>query len=303
MKKTYLNILRFLLGIFLLLILFSKIGFEEIFGNLLKTNIYQFLIILLVPILSVIFGAINMGVLLRFLRFRIRFLSLLRIYSLSWAFGLFLPGRLGELSIIPLLKNKGLDYGKGAAVSLIDKGITFFVLAFFTIFAIFIYLPKNQAINILIILSILTILLMALFITKMGRHLIKKFTPRSITEKFYGFSEALFLFIKKGKIYLFINLVLTIIKQVILTLIVYLTFLTFGINFSFTSTLLVISAITIISLVPISISGLGIRESSAVFLFGLLGLDTVIVGTVFTLFLILKYLVGSLIIYFIKIEN
>ena len=246
MKKIYLNFFRFLLGIFLLVILFNKIGFGDIFRNLLRTNIYQFLIIFLVPILSIILGTVNIDVLLRFLKFRIKFSNLLRIYSLSWAFGLFFPGRLGELSIIPLLKNKGLDYGKGATVSLIDKGITFVVLAVFTIFAIFIYLPKNQAINILIILSILTISLTVLFVTKRGRNLIKKLTPRSITEKFYGFSTTLSLFIREGKIYLFINLVLTIIKQVILALIVYLTFLAFGINFSFIGTLLVISTVTII---------------------------------------------------------
>ena len=303
MKKIYWNFLKSTLGILLLVILFNKLGFSNVYKILIDTSITHVFLAVLISISSILLGAFNLKILLHFIKAKISFSDLLKVYSLSWSIGLFLPGRIGDFSIIPLLEKKGLDFGKGAAISFLDKLITFVVLSILTIFAVFIYLPIEQAWIILIVITFVAILTILFFITNKGRKFIRSLFPKNLIEKFSGFSYILFDFLKYGKMYIFLNFLITIFKQVVLALIIYAFLASFNIYLSFIEILLIISAITIISLIPVSVSGLGIKESAAVFLFGLAGLDKIIVAAIFTLLLIARYVIGALLIYFIKLEN
>lgn len=301
MKKIYWNFLRLVFGILLLVILFYKLGFAGIYKAISDMNIVQIMIALLISILSIILSAINIKILLLFPDFKIDYKDLIKICSLSWAVGLFFPGRFGEFSIIPLLKKKGLDLEMSATISFIDKLITFLVLSMLTVLAVFIYLPFNQAFNIFIIVLLIVTFKIIIFFTYKGRKLILSLLPKKMRVKFILFSGFLDDFINHGKALILLNFLFTIVKQFVIGFIMYLMLLSFGIDFPFINTLLIISAITIISLIPISISGLGIRESTAVFLFSLAGVNEITVGAIFTILLILRYVIGALIMYFIKI--
>ena len=52
----------------------------------------------------------------------------------------------------------------------------------------------------------------------------------------------------------------------------------------------------IISLIPISISGLGVRESAAVYIYSLLNIETSITLTVYIIALLITYLTGAFIL-------
>ena len=60
---------------------------------------------------------------------------------------------------------------------------------------------------------------------------------------------------------------------------------------------LVNSMLTIISLIPISISGLGVRESAAVVIYSFLNIDSTIVMSTHLIPVIISYSIATLIIF------
>ena len=104
----------------------------------------------------------------------------------------------------------------------------------------------------------------------------------------------MYYLIKKKKIAIFMNIVLTFLKLLTTALFVWLTFIAFGSFIPFYQILIVTSTTIIVSLIPISIGGLGMRESTAVVLFLRYGVETSLSAAVFFFYAILRYILASL---------
>ena len=113
---------------------------------------------------------------------------------------------------------------------------------------------------------------------------------RSFSKKFEGFSKSLFGYFRKFKKELLLNLFLTVIKFFLSAFATYLFFFAFNeFRVGYFNTLLITSITTILSMIPISLNGLGIKEGAAVYLFSRLGIDAAITGSVFVGILIFSY--------------
>ena len=130
------------------------------------------------------------------------------------------------------------------------------------------------------------------------RKLIRKYLLRKHAGKAKGFYKTFRMIIKNGKAYLILNSLSTMFKLLTLS---YITFFAFKAviplhEISIISILLIQSVIGLLIMIPISVSGIGIREPVAVLLYGQLGIEPAIILSAFLLHLVVRYLVSGLIL-------
>jgi hypothetical protein len=302
MKKKLSTIFRLLLGVLILAILIYKVGVKEIYETLISINLSFLFVVIVVNFIPFFIATLNLKLLIDGIK-KISFFKLLKYYILSWSVGLFVPGRLGEFSLIYFLRKEDIDIGKGTVVAVIDKLITAVTLSFLTIAAFFVFFTAAEVVKLVGFLFVGFLLFLFFIVTEMGRGLIKKFILRKFADKFKGFSETFFFYFKKKKKVLLINFFLTFIKWVLNAVIISILFLAFGVSIDFYYVLLVTSTTIIISLIPISISGLGVKESAAVLLFGQIGVSASVVVSVFLIFTVISYIFAAFIFSFVKLDK
>ena len=297
-RKNLALLLKWIFGLFVLIFLFYKVGIKNVYKTLLMLNPFLFLIIILMYTLLFVIGAVNVKILVDCTK-KLNFLKILKYYILSWSVGLFVPGRIGEFSIIYFLKKEEIPIGKSSAIAIIDKLTTvitvsalavvgFFVLPFFT---------RHEAIKLIILLVIAFSSIIFFIITDIGRKIIKKYVLKKYSEKCAGFSKTFFYYLEDKKLIIFLNTTLTLIKWLIASFITYILFLSFGINLNFFYIILIDAMVIILSLIPLTMSGLGIKESGAVFLYNQIGALPHVTLSVYVVSAFLNYLT-ALIAYF-----
>lgn len=287
MRFKFTSLLKIVVGFLILFFLFYKIGLGDIYSTLLKTNLLYVLVYLILLFLLFVIGTINIKILLRPFKTRIPFLRLLRYYMASWSAGLFIPGRIGEFLLAYFLKKNDIEYGKGVIIPLMDRVLAFIALAIFAIIGAFIFFTINDAIKIVITLVVLLIIFYFVFINSFGRRIIRKYILRKYASRFEGFYDNFKKYLKNKRVIslAFLN---TVIKQVLTAITIYSLFLAFNTHINPFYIIIMHSVIVILSFIPISINGLGVKEASAVVLYSLIGvkpeitLSTYIIMTVIT---------------------
>jgi len=141
---------------------------------------------------------------------------------------------------------------------------------------------------------------MVFIFTKFGRGLITKYLLHKYAIFFKGFSTTLFLFFRKHYMFILLNLLVSFLKWTILAYLYYLLIILFGGEVGFYPVFLITSMSVLVSLVPISLSGLGIRESLAIYLYGLLGVDTAVIMAIQVIYLIFSYLFAAMAVFMHK---
>jgi len=303
MKKSFL-FLRISLTILIFAFLIYKVGLNSILKAFSEVSLIFIVPILLLWMLLLFLSSINFQILLKAVKVKMGFNKLFRYYLLSWSSGLFLPSKIGELILLHFFKKEKVPTGQGLMIYILDKLITILLLLILTLIMVFAF---SDAYNILFYITIISILislfLFATFIPNIRiwvlKHIIRKYS-----KYFDGFSKTLYHFLKYKKKNLFENLLITSLKVLISTSAIFLLFLSFGHPVNFLNILLIDSAVNIISFIPITISGLGLKESSAVILYTtFLGLSPAIVTSTYLLGSILTYFLGFSILTLLKMED
>ena len=298
-KMKFLNIFKVLFGISLLGFILYKIGIVSILETLKKTN---FMIIVPAMVfcycLFFILGTINLKILLDPIK-RLTLKKLFLYHLVSWSFGLMLPSKIGEFSLIFLLKKEDVKIGQSTAISVIDKSITLITFVILAIIGFFVFFKgKERWVLIIIALSILFLLGILLF-SKTIRNIIKRLIGKK-REYFAGFSKTLFSYLKYNKQVIVWNIILTLIKWVMISSsLMFFYFLAYGEVVNPFFIVLITSILLIVGLIPITYDGIGLKTPAAVVLFAKLGIGSAVVASVFIIDLISKYLVAYLIFLFL----
>ena len=276
MEKQIKSLIKVIIGVLIIFVLLQKIGFSSFFNVLKTIELSWFFVSLFLGLLTFVIIALNHLILLSALDKKINFKTLLQYITFSWSLSSMFPGRVGDLGLLVLLKNNHeVGYGEGLAITFIDKIITLIVLLLFSAFGLIIFF----GLDIFLLLSfffILGLLLLYLVILKEGiRNFIKKRILKSYSQYFFGFSKSMKTIIFRKKI-MFLNLFLTISLWMFSFFLVHLVFLAFNVKFSFFMITVIFSLVNLISLVPITISGLGVREGTGTYLLNQLGVSTAV---------------------------
>jgi len=302
MKNKWVLFLKLTIGLLILGAVLLKLGLKTILRNLIEINFYYIPLFILISILILYVSCINIKILALPYNKKLGVFETFKYYTLSWALSLITPGRIGEFSLIYFLKKKDISIGQSSAIVVLDKIISLTIISTLAIIGFFKFFTTAQGIGIIIIMFILFCIFSFFIISDFGRSIIKRFILRSLSKKFEGFSKSLFEYFKNYKKELVMNLLLTLIKFFLSGLLIYSFFLAFDqFSANIIDMVLIYCILTIISLIPLSLNGLGIKEGAAIYLFGTLGFDKIIVGSIFIDLLIFNYIFA--IIYWFSFFN
>lgn len=265
-------IVKLLIGLALLGILTYKIGLKELGVAFSQFNWLYTIPIAAVYGIQIILGGWRLKVIIKSLKKAIDFWTLCKYHQLSWSIALWIPGKIGEFSIIYLFKNKGIPLGKGSAVTVTEKITSLIALGLIALSGFLLFFTIKEAAVLAGILIILVVGSVAAIMNKHVRLFIRKVILRKYEKLFSGFHSTLKDYLKNYWL-MFKVTVISLVKWIIASLSVYFAFLGLGVNVPFWIVVVITAMTIIISLIPISISGLGLRESAAVVLYSRLGVE------------------------------
>ena len=289
MNKKLKTSIKLAIGIFIIGLLIKEVGTTNILTELKNTNPWYFLPYILIMIGTMILGAININILLKPIHKKIPTKKVIKYTLISWVLGMISPGKIGEFAIIRSIKKKeNIEYGESLPVLIIDKLITALTLTPLAILGIIVIQGNTQTLWWTAIIILLTILGTTTILNERIRNLIKKYIIKDKAVKFKNFSTN-FKKILKNKEAITINTTLTLVKWILNFASFYFILAAFGIQVELLPLLAIMAVTQIIALIPISISGLGLREASGAYLLTTLGISLSIGTTAFIITTIINY--------------
>ncbi|MEA2104721.1 MAG: lysylphosphatidylglycerol synthase transmembrane domain-containing protein [Candidatus Cloacimonadota bacterium] len=280
-RKIY-PIFQILISVCLLIFIFRKFHISLI-GNLAEMFAPFWLIMSFILAIFVIpfLAAWRWKILLHFSQITEKFTQLLKINFISIFWGIILPSADGFAAIRLYLieKRHKQNPGKAGCTIIAEKIFGFLLLCIIGI-AFSFSLEKTKEITVSrIILTAIIFILIFLFLIFSSKSWQSKFSIGLKKIKFFrkpiSYLLSLhnsFVRIPTGKILIHV-LPIIFIFQVCTILSVYFIFRSFGVNLPFTTHLALVPIIQIISLIPVTISGFGIREGAFVFFYRTIGIS------------------------------
>ena len=270
---------RILFGGLFLFGLFYKIGFDRIAESLVQLNLWALPLAVGLFVLFLWLSSLGSWVLLRAFS-RLSFREFLSCYLPSWAIGLFLPGKLGEVSIIYYLKNRDIAVGQGTAFFVVGKTMTALALGIIASTGFFTFFSFREAVQLFLLLVVILGSCIFFLLSSFGRNTVRKVLPQRIQERFAGFSSAFSSYFQKNRGLLVLSLGIKLL----------------GFSCIAVFKILQISTMeTFSALIPISVNGLGIRQAIGIYLYSLLNVSAPIVASSQIVGWVLIYLFGVII--------
>lgn len=280
MNKAVATVLKIAVGAAILLYLANFVGIGKLYGTLLGTKLIYLPLIVAVFIFSIAMRGLTFKVLLQPHESEDKKFGLAKlawISMVSWAAGMFTPGKLGEFSSIYLLKKEGLKTGTSAAVGLLNKVITSLTILAFAIAGLIRFLGIKDLLQLIVVFAILTLLPYLAVTNRKARELMKKIFGRLLRkyeEHFAGFASELDSYISKRKKLLFYSFLINAAWIAVSSWLFVLAFAAVGQKAGFVDVVLINSIGTTTSFIPVTIGGTGLREASAIVFFGKLGISS-----------------------------
>lgn len=289
MKSNKFKIVQVLVSIALLIFVITKIGPNTILYTFTSIKLSYFPLIVSLYGLTLILGGLNLWILLRPVKRTIPLIQVVTYSMVSWAVGLFTPGKLGEFSVAYLLNKDGLEISKGVAVALVDKFVTLSTLMICSGIGMFILFGTKYTIFFSVGLASLLIAVYLLIFC------VGQINARKPVTWLRDFQSSLTDFFKDNKGILVINFFLTMIKWCITGLSFYVVFASFGSSANVALIIIISMTITFINIIPVTLHGLGLKEIAAIYLYGMIGVPQEIAVVSSLFFSILAYALGLII--------
>ncbi|MFH0906929.1 MAG: lysylphosphatidylglycerol synthase transmembrane domain-containing protein [bacterium] len=259
----------FLIGFLLLIFVIYKLDLNIIYLSFQKIN-YRLLIpaiFLIIPIIFIKSWRWNYLKKLQKINYKLRDSFL--IYSIGSAIGSLTPGRLGEISRIIYLKNDGYSTGQSLVSVIMDRLLDLFFLIIFGYFGIIFLFGFFEKITFVFSIVVLTIIILSFIAKKQFVHkFIKKIFSILIPFKYQKSWQINFQdFLKEVKIYnkknYFYLLLITFLAWSVYYCQIYLFAKSINIdNVPFFYLAMTVTVAGFVTLLPISFSGIGTRETT-----------------------------------------
>ena len=257
-------LLRIGLTILLSIVLFKKINLFEVMDILSSLHLsYLVIAIFFVPILYII-RTYKWSILLDSIKIKKPFVNLFKILIIGVFYGLVTPGKVGEIG-----RAFHLDEKKSVTIPtiLIEKIIDIVILVLLSLLAVILFFNDYSAFKYIILICAFVVLLGTWLLTK--RRFIYLITkPFKIKDENVDIYVDKFMKLVKDKGVMFKVTILTICYYLIAYILAIFLLLSLDVN---TLAVITLPLIILLGNVPITISGLGLRESVATICFILLG--------------------------------
>jgi len=270
-----------IVGVLIFVYILFSIDLNAILHTLYHANLKYILLASLLIIVVTILKSLRWQLLLRVQGIDYSLRDCFIMYYIALYIGTVTPGRVGEFTKVLFLKKDGHSMSKSMFSVFMDRIFDIVLLSvasFVSIFAFITFFDNidifSLIINLLLIFAILFILINKMFILSIIKfaHVIPYF------KKYAEFLEKQMIefiqeFEKLNLHNIVLTFVITIIAWIIYYVLVYSLALAIDIKISFLYLIACISFSAIITLLPISISGIGTRDAILIFLFSKVGLS------------------------------
>jgi len=306
-KKTrniVLIIIKFIFSLLFLLILFKKIDLNELLRIYISANLVYFILAALISLLNVsIIGAYRWKILLLKKSNMIEFKNLARLSIIARSLNTLIPGNfMGDIIRGLKFSKIGITKGFSMASVLMDRFIalvSFIFLSFFGFVLNFKILHSSELLKYYVIVVALSIIIMILLL----RSNIFLFYSKKLKEAsliFLNYVAVIFesLSLYKDKINIVLrSLLVSVISGLLTVSIFFLLGKALSLSISFYFFILVVPLITVVSMVPVTVGGLGIREYASVLLFSLTGIskiEALSISLMFFVIMLIDSIIGLL---------
>lgn len=303
-KKTvfshkHFTLIRLLISLIIIGLLMYNLNLSEIYQTATQNPLFLIALISTHYLVSILINAFNINIMLRAMNLKTKFRNILGANILAYSLGQFFLGKFGELSLAYFLKKKNIDYGLSSSVIIIDKLITFISLIAMAGVGFFIFLPRGLAFKFISFLVGILVLSIFLIFSERIRGIIKRIILRKYSRLFVGFSSNLNYLLREKKRYILADFIFTFLRLFICAFIIYLIL---GTIYSTKVDYILIPVINsmglLMTLVPVSFSGLGLTEGIVIYFYSQIGISLAVAGAIMFSLRFCYYLYSSLILVF-----
>lgn len=280
----------FFLKLFVLLLIFfwiiKSVNLEESIKVLTKANLYYFSLAFLINNLSNIFLTFKWHRLATPLKIKSKFWDLLALNYISTFYSSFIPGQAsGEIiKGIKLAKSEGSHQNVWIPIFIdkITNLLVVFIIGFIAILFDSHYSKNTSLVFIISFLTLLFLFLTIILFTENTSRFIEYLKDKLVnflnifklnTAILNNFSLNYFEEYKKNKLLILETIIWSFLIKLPHIFAFYLLALSLNMDFNLIESAWFFSIISIIMLLPISFSGLGLREGASIFLLSKVGID------------------------------
>ena len=272
-RGSFSIILRLLIGILLIILLLWNVRIENLIQSLAQTSFSLLLLAITYQYASILLGSFNQYILFTaFLKLPYR--TFLSAYFKAYAFGLLLPGQIGDASIAYFLKSKGLYYSQTFSAYILDKFLTFILYVFILLIFLGDIMGYPLIIPLFIVIALGILVPIAFYSTlRVAKYFPSAWQEFRLMRFFHNLSSQLLFFAKHHPHLLLMNFLLTGLKLGLIMLCYHAMITSLGYSLSAWKVGLAALASGIVGYIPISIQGLGTVEAVALLNFKNLGVS------------------------------
>lgn len=268
--------IKLVLTLVLLTALIIKINIFDIFHALKTVNfVYFLLFILFTPILCII-RAYRWSILLNSINIDIPFITLLSVLVIGIFYGLITPGKIGEIGRACHLKQEKAQI---IPTILMEKIIDIFVLIMLSTFTIILFFNDIKLKYTLVICTFVFIFF--IWLSKNVRFISLLSKPLKVTEEQVSIYLNSFSILSRNRKIVFTVTVLAILYYIVVYVLSFFVLTSMDVD---PILMITFPIIILMGNIPVTISGLGLRESVGVICFLLLG-ESAINGFIFSILL------------------
>ncbi len=275
-KKTLSLLLRLVITCTIFYLVFTKVDVEGVFSTMAQANINLLLVALLFQMLSTFIASYRWKLVMQRLEFGQDFLFYLRSYFKGSFFNQGLPTSIGgdALRVIDVARNghRKRDAFYGVAV---DRGLGLVGLLIFNLLAN-LFAPELLPRGVYIILNLLVVTGIIGFVVFYYLNRIKLLEQWVMTRVLLRISQRLDV-VLDGLAAVLKHLSFSLLIHLMALLSIYCIGKGVGLEFDLITYMVIVPPVILLTIVPISLAGWGVREGGMVGLFALLGADNTLV--------------------------
>lgn len=278
MKKILLLFLRISITLALLIFLFSKVDFLALFEVIKKSNIQMIIGAF------VLYAFLNFLILIRWhllcigLGVKVRLLRLFASYMTSQFFNLILPSTIGgdAVKTFDIAKHTRSHSSGILATVILDRFCGFFglltVLTLAMMFGFDIISDPAVLVMMIILLAVVIMLAAIMFSSRLFNAIFRFFPFQKLKGYLFKVQEAISIYRHKRR-YLVWAWLISVGTQAGVAFVYYFFAKAIGLNIKIIYFMIFVPVISAFSVIPISVGGLGVRDTASVFLFTKIGVS------------------------------
>jgi glycosyltransferase 2 family protein len=268
-----------LVGIIILIIIIMNIDIRSIIGLLFNVDLKYLLIAIVLIIPTMYLRALRWRYSLQCMHIHVTKTDAFQMHLASTFIGMITPGRIGEFVKIYYIKTKKSEFGKKVIGVLVDRGFDLGILFMIAYISLF-FFPKHL-LNLVIMFSIvagvmviLTTIIALKKLPSMLRFMMTKFMPEKIKQRIgkqvVNLSGFVKIFTAKNYMVMFLY---SVVSYFFYYLIFYFLARSIFLEIPLFYLIACLAVTSIVTYIPISILGIGTRDISLIFLFGLISIS------------------------------